>query len=79
MEYMLEQTICPHCQNDIGNIVLADDEDVLHRGCGKCNKHYVVSRPTKRTADEDAPRCDGCGGALIMFSRYCHVCGRPHR
>lgn len=49
------------------------DAEVILEQCDMCvAKHSTQS-------DRDAPRCEGCGGVLIMFSKYCHVCGRPRR
>lgn len=42
--YQLEQTVCPYCQNTEGNLILSYEEVLTNRACGKCHKHYVMSR-----------------------------------
>lgn len=43
--FISEQTVCPHCSNNLGNLVLQNDSDHWHRACGKCKKTYIVDVP----------------------------------
>lgn len=38
-----EQTKCPACDNEVGNIVLLRSCDHQHHACGKCYLHYIVT------------------------------------
>lgn len=78
MKYILEQTTCPYCENDIGNIVLKNDEDVFHRLCGKCSKHYIVNLPKQLAADVDNAFCK-CVDPHFDIVESCSVCGKPPR
>ncbi len=43
-QYRLEQTACPFCENTDGNMIVWYSATVIHHACGKCMKHYVISR-----------------------------------
>ena len=37
-----EQTKCPSCGNELGNVVLERSASHQHHACGKCFVHYIV-------------------------------------